>query len=439
MRHTPGVAIALTMVLLSVTVGAQDTLHLAQLQGSALKHDPRGRQLGLLDAQTARRLENLATERLPQLLLSSETTHQSDVTSIGISTPTGTPPQPPRDRWQALVNVQQLLYDGGSIAGRRALERARLEESREAVHAAQYRLRAEVDSYFFTAFLLQERERELAALDDDLSARLDVLRARVREGVALPGEVASLEAELLRARQTAAEVRAGRRGALATLTVLSGEPVTELHVLTLPDLAREGEASPGADREIVRARPEFAQFARTRARIGSEAALADVERRPRVYAFAQAGYGRPGLDQFKREADEFWIAGVKMEWRFWNWGTVRRQRDVLQLQQRIVATEEDAFAVSLERGVQTDIEQIARLHSSLATDERIVALRVQVERQATAQLNEGVITAADYVEARTDLLEARLGLQRHRVELAQARARYLTTLGITSPGAETRP
>ena len=48
----------------------------------------------------------------------------------------------------------------------------------------------------------------------------------------------------------------------------------------------------------------------------------------------------------------------------------------------------------------------------------------------TAQFNEGAIPAAEYVETRTDVLEARLTLQRHRAELSQAQARYLTTLGL---------
>jgi outer membrane protein TolC len=46
------------------------------------------------------------------------------------------------------------------------------------------------------------------------------------------------------------------------------------------------------------------------------------------------------------------------------------------------------------------------------------------------QHDEGAITTDDYVESRTNVLEARLTLQRHRVELAQARATYLTTLGL---------
>ena len=68
--------------------------------------------------------------------------------------------------------------------------------------------------------------------------------------------------------------------------------------------------------------------------------------------------------------------------------------------------------------------------AALADDERVVALRTEIERQARAQHDEGTITTADYIETRTDVLDAHLALQRHRVELAQARATYLTTLGF---------
>ena len=73
------------------------------------------------------------------------------------------------------------------------------------------------------------------------------------------------------------------------------------------------------------------------------------------------------------------------------------------------------------RNVLSDLEDIGRLKAALADDERIVSLRTEVERQARAQFDEGAITTPDYVEARTDIVEARLTLERHRVELAQAR------------------
>ena len=101
------------------------------------------------------------------------------------------------------------------------------------------------------------------------------------------------------------------------------------------------------------------------------------------------------------------------------------------MEQDVLATEEAALGRQLARAVATDLEDIARLKATLADDERIVALRTEVERQARAQYDEGTITTPEYVEARTDVLEARLELDRHRVELAQARSRYLTTLGLT--------
>jgi hypothetical protein len=80
--------------------------------------------------------------------------------------------------------------------------------------------------------------------------------------------------------------------------------------------------------------------------------------------------------------------------------------------------------------VQDELADMERLERALETDERIIALREQVERQARAQFEERAITAAAYVDARTDLQAARLLRQRHRVELARTRASYLTTLGI---------
>jgi outer membrane protein TolC len=46
------------------------------------------------------------------------------------------------------------------------------------------------------------------------------------------------------------------------------------------------------------------------------------------------------------------------------------------------------------------------------------------------RLGEGVITASEYLDRHTEWLTAQFDRARHRVELAQARARVLTTLGL---------
>jgi outer membrane protein TolC len=122
-----------------------------------------------------------------------------------------------------------------------------------------------------------------------------------------------------------------------------------------------------------------------------------------------------------------------VEWTPWNWGATRRDREVLALEQEVVATEEAAFTESIRRGVARDLASIDRLERSLGEDDAIIALREQVLGETRLRFGEGVITSAEYVDRETDVLAARLARASHRVELAQARARFLTTIGAEVP------
>ena len=424
----------LALPVLARTGAAQDTLDVDRLQAEALRADPRTAQRGLLRSATDLRLQVVGADRLPQLEINGQATHQSDVTRPRFGIPGVTVPDLPKDRWQTTLDLRQRLYDGGDVARRRELEESRHAESEAALDVALYQLRSEVNAAFFAAFLFEKRAAEYDALVADLDARLAAVRARVEAGTALGRDAAGIEAERVRAGLQRDEARASRRAALAVLADLVGRALDTSAVLVLPAVEPDLEEAAGLTAvAALRRRPEFVQLQRSRDRLDREIAATSAENRPRVYAFGQAGVGLPGLDQFRTSSDAFWQAGVQVEWRPWTWRSAGRKAAALRLQQEIVRTEEASLGRSLARAVATDREDIARLRAALSDDERIVALRAEVERQARAQYDEGAITTPDYVETRTDVLEARLTLERHRVELAQARARYLTTLGITTP------
>jgi hypothetical protein len=46
------------------------------------------------------------------------------------------------------------------------------------------------------------------------------------------------------------------------------------------------------------------------------------------------------------------------------------------------------------------------------------------------RLQEGVVTASEYLDRNAELLQARFARAGHEVELAQAGAHFLTTLGL---------
>ncbi|HEX2093980.1 MAG TPA: TolC family protein [Longimicrobiaceae bacterium] len=420
---------ALVLALaLAIAPDAGDTLRLAELQEAAVQRDPRARQLALQEAGTRLRLRSLDAERLPQLRLGAEATRQSESLSLPLRLPgVPPPPEPSKERVRATLDVDQRVYDP-TLGRRRSLEEARLAESRAVLGAELFGLREEVNEAFFAALLLQERGAQLDLLIQDLEARLELARARVRGGVALPGDAAAVEAELLRARQERDAVAADRRAARAVLGELTGRAPGEEDVLALPDLAEEVARARAAGE--LRARPEHARFARARERLEREAGVTGAATLPRVSAFGQAGYGHSPRNPFLDELEPFGVVGVRLQWTPWDWGETRRQQEQLRLQQQVLDTQEAEFAARLERRVQDDLQQIARLEATLETDDRIVELRERIARQTLRQVEEGVRVAAEYVDARTDVFEARVGRFAHRVELARARARYLTTLGL---------
>jgi outer membrane protein TolC len=66
----------------------------------------------------------------------------------------------------------------------------------------------------------------------------------------------------------------------------------------------------------------------------------------------------------------------------------------------------------------------------MVLDQRIVTLREEIVRTTGIRFREGVATASEYLDRSTELLAARFTRVGHGIELAEARARFLTTLGL---------
>jgi len=406
-----------------------DSLRLGALQDTAVMRDPRGRELALLIEQSRLRQQNLTAERRPTLSVEGQAQYQSDVARIPITLPGGiSPPTPPRDTYDAHLAAGQKLYDP-SIAPRRAVEDAQLAEAVARLRSQLYSLRQNVSDAFFTALQAQSQIAELEHGITDLEAQHRVATARVREGTALPSEEKALRAEILRRRQTAAEAGASRRAALAILTDLTGRSFDSTALLGATDLAAE-VARARDSLPILRSRPEYEQFARSRALLEQQERARKAQDLPRVSAFGRAGYGRPGLNPLSTKFDTYWLTGLQLQWSPWTWGIGKRDRQILALQRQIISAEEQQFANSIRRGVEQDLASIDRLEAAVREDDEIVALRESILTETRARFNEGVVTSAEYVDRQTDVLSARTARALHRVELAQARARFLTTLGV---------
>lgn len=398
-------------------IAAQDTLTLGTLHRLAESADARAAQRGLLEEQSALRNATLRREGLPALSATASGTYLSDVPSL----PGGAALGPLNEQFDTYVTARATLFDP-SRGARTAVEQAQLAEAQAGVRSALWQQRAQVNDAFFGILLRQAQQRALDAAIADLTERRRVAQARVQAGAALASESALLEAEIVRREQLRREAQSEERALRTVLASLIGRPVTASTVLapptaeeTLPDAARD--------------RPEFAQYASSRASLESRDAVLGAQRLPRVALVGRSGYGRPGLNALGRDFDTYYTVGLQLEWTPFNWGATAREREVQLLQKRIVDTYESHFSEALQRIVTTERARIEALEAGLAADSAIIVLRNQVLAETRLRHDEGEVSAADYVLRLTEALNATLDRDTRTLRLAEARARYLTTIG----------
>ena len=415
-----------------VRLTADTTLTLGELHRAAEASDPRARELRLLEQQWQLRDRNVAVQRLPVLGIESQAQYQTDAPSSPVTNATGSPLfQAPKKTYDTLLHVEQRLFDP-AVSRQAALQRAQLAEDQSRVRTTLYALRQQVSDAFFAVALLDQRAGVLAAAITELTTRAAEMEARVREGTALRADFAAIEASRIQRLQEEDELRTDRRAALQRLATIVGRPIAPGATPVLPNLASEVSRARTAG-ALSRGRPEFAQFARARERLERQREAAVVQTQPTLSAFGRVGYGRPGLNFIRDEFDSYGVGGIRLQWNAWSWGTPTRESEIARLQTDIVTAEEDAFARTLEQSTGTDEATIERLERTVTSDAQIIALREEVERAARARMQEGVMTAADYVARQSELLQSRFALASHEVELAQARARLLVTLGVEVP------
>jgi outer membrane protein TolC len=157
--------------------------------------------------------------------------------------------------------------------------------------------------------------------------------------------------------------------------------------------------------------------------------LVDARNLPRLGLFLQGGYGRPGLNFLKNEFDPFYVGGVRLNWTFGGFYTSKNEKELLELNRQIVGTQKESFLLNTRASLVQQQAEIDRLQQLLDTDQEIIVLRVKVKDAAKAQLDNGVITANDYLLEVNAEDKARRNFITHQLQLLQAKINYKNISG----------
>ena len=367
-------------------------------QQAAEQNYPLIRQYALIEKTTQWTVANIQKGWLPQVAAQAQATYQTDVAAwpdqmkamtaaMGIDIKGLT-----NDQYRLGIDVQQTIYDGGTIGSQKAVarEQGKVQAAHNEVNI--YAVRKRVNEMYFSLLLIDEQIKLNGDLQTLLAGNERKLEAMTRRGTAAQSDLQSVRAERLLAQQKATELASQRQMLLRMLSTFCGIEVKEATKPATPAALPQPQA--------VR-RPELKALDAQIGLLNAQERALDAALMPKVGIFAQGFYGYPGLNMFDDMMRHKWslnaIVGARLTWNIGALYTRKNDKARLQLQRDMTENTREVFLFNnnLEQ-IQQD-ENIARYQKLMARDGEIIALRQAVRKAAESKLAHGIIDVNDLV------------------------------------------
>jgi len=415
--------LCITVCMFAGVLQAQETITLSDCQDMAREHAPRAADLELIRQMGDVSIEQAGTSWYPSLDLNGKLSYQSDVVTVALSDPLipVSFPQVPHDQYGLNLDITQNIYDGGISKSRKVYEEAKTEADLQQVEVDLYGLKGKVNQFYFAILVLQENRRNLDIQIKNLEARYSVVQTAVTNGVLQETDLHVLEVEKLKVEQSIVEVESRKKSYMGAMRVLCGEGIMDDAVLEMPRF----EEVEYADMN----RPEQKLFDLKRASMERGKELAGRKRMPVLYAFGQTGYGKPGYNMLSEKWDYYYMVGAGLRWKIWDWNNSAREKQLIGFQQQVLENKRMAFDREMESMMVQEEARMEQYRKTMEMDRHILELQEKISSQAAVQLENGTMTATDYITELNKESLARIALATHQVLLMQSTANYLTIQG----------
>ena len=410
--------VLILLFLLAVSSQAQNTLTLDDCYALATKNYPLSKQGVLLQQKASYEIEALSKGKLPKIDLNAQATYQSDVIGFPAAFPGVSPLN--KDQYRATLDVNQLIYNGGTIAANTTLKGAQTKTQQQQVTVSLYQLKSRINQYYFSLLVLQQKSALLLSKNELLESKVKEVKAAVKFGAVLPASEQVLEAEIIKINQQLTEIKFEKIKLLNNLSELTFTKIDFETIVVSPDFN-------SINASVMR--PEIALYDLQNQQLEFSKNVISKSNLPKINAFGQAGYGNPGLNMLDNSFQTFYVVGLKANWNVFDWGKTKTDLKALDVSKELVTSEKETFELNNKMQLEELDYEIKKMEQLLFSDGEIITIREKIIKSSDAQMKNGVITASEYLTELTNLFEAKNILNVHEVQLVAAKSNYQITKG----------
>jgi outer membrane protein TolC len=372
--------------------------------------------------------ENLSKGWLPLIDANGTALYNSDVVNLkdnfsslpipGLADAIGLMP---KEQYKVTIDINQVIYDGGAIKGARNIEKAELLINGKQAEVDLYKLRSQINIYYFGILLYERNEELLKNFNELLEKKIRSMESAISNGVILRSDIDVLTSEKLKTEQQISETRIRKNSLMQLLADITGSKIEDTTTFVVP-LVNNQPA------EILR--PELQLFDLKKNQLDASLGLIQSKRMPKIFGFATLGYGSPpGQNFFQSSFDTYYVIGGGIKWNVFDWNKVKNEKKVISLQQVIIENRKKDLTDNFKRLLNAKEADIISLNELTETDIKQISLRKNITGSAESQYQNGTITATQYLGELNSEKQAMINYEIHKINLALAKVEYLNISG----------
>ncbi len=402
------------------TINGQEAITIEECYALARENYPLTRQHNLIAQSEAYSIENASKGYLPNISLHAQATYQTDVPRIPIDLPGNVSPLVPKDQYKVYGELNQVIYDGGAIKLNKDYATTESLTKQQQLEVELYTLKERINQLFFGILMIDEQQNQLTFRQKDLELGLSKVQAAIDAGIALKSNLNVLKVELLKVNQLHIEFQSTRIAYVDMLSQMIGKPLNENTSFTHP---------PAVEMTQEINRPELKLYDLQTQSLALRNDQLETGNRPKVQLFLQGGLGRPGLNMFDRDIKGYLIGGVQVAWPLVGYYTTNNSRDMITLEQDQISLRRQTFLYNTHLQLSRNHAEITKLKLLLSSDDEIIDLVTSIKRTSLNQMENGVITANDYLTEVNKEDQARQSKILHEMQLLMSQYASKTTAG----------
>ncbi len=369
-------------------INAQETITLEQCYQWSRENYPLIKKQELIKKAEQYTTENALKGWLPQVNITAQATYQNDVTQFPVKLPNMNVEPLSKDQYKVFADVSQTIYDGGNIRNQKNLAKIQSEVQNIQTEVELDKLKERINQIYFGILLTDKQLLQLKLTKSDINEGIKKAEAQLKNGVIFRSNLDVLKAELVKIEQKEIELQAIKQNFVQMLSYFIKKNIDENTQLETPEKILLTKNNNRSELKLFDAQKQLLETQRK---------IINTKNTPKLGAFFQGGYGKPGFNMLKNEFDIFYIGGIRLNIPISGFYTQKNDLALLENQSQEIEIQRENFLFNqnfTEIQQKNDLDKIQNL---IDKDDELITLRKSIKKASLAQLENGVITTNDYL------------------------------------------